>query len=138
VEPVNANVEILRRAYQRWIETRGGSIDDWVAISGPKFRTRSGADQHVGAPGMGVEGFRAYLMELVDHWIMERHDVDRFIADGEQVVAVIRAVWRHRGTNKRVACDVVDVWTFEDGKATSLLEVFDTAGMFAAATSDAA
>jgi ketosteroid isomerase-like protein len=139
----NDNIQILRRAYDRWSETRGRSIDDWVAITAPKFRLRSAADQHTesasfGAAPAGPDGMRSYLSGLIDHWIMERHDVDRFIADGDQVVAVIRALWRNRATNKRIACDVADVWTFEGGRATSLLELFDTAAMIEAATPDSA
>jgi ketosteroid isomerase-like protein len=139
----NANVRALRRAYDRWSESRGRSVDEWVAIAAPKFRVRSSADQHVeqgrfgSAPG-GPEGMRTYLSDLVDNWIMERHDVDRFIAEGDQVAAVIRALWRNRATNKRIACDVVDIWTFDRGQATSLLELFDTAAMIEAATPDAA
>ena len=139
---VNANVESLKRAYARWSETRGRSVDDWLAIASPKFRMRSVADLHVegkfSSGPSGPEGLRFYLVELVDHWIMERHDVERLIADGDQVAAHIRAIWRNRETNKRVACDVVDLWTFEDGLATSMLELFDTAAMVAAATADAA
>ena len=138
----NANVELLRNAYRRWTESRGRSVEDWMAIAAPDFRTRSGADDHAegefGAVPAGREGLRAYLVDLVDHWIMERHEVERFIADGDEVAAVIHAVWRHRVTNKQVACDVVDVWTFEGGAATSLLETFDTAAMVRAATPDAA
>ncbi len=139
---LNANVETLRRCYEKWSETRGRSIEDWLAICSPKFRTRSAADNHVearfgGAPA-GPEGLRTYLQELINHWIMERHDVERFIADGDQVAAVIRAIWRHRETNKRIATDVVDLWVFDQGKAVSMLEMFDTAAMIQAATPDAA
>ena len=139
---MNANVDVLRRAYDRWSETRGKSIDDWVALAAPKFRLRSAADLRAegqfGAVPSGPDGMRTYLTALVDHWIMERHDIDRVIADGDQVVVTIRALWRNRETNKRIVCDLVDVWTFEAGQATSLLEVFDTAAMIAAASPAAA
>jgi ketosteroid isomerase-like protein len=138
----NPYVEVLRRAYDRWSETRGRSVDDWVALAAPRFRLRSAADQHAegqfGGAAPGPEGFRSYLIDLVDHWIMERHDVDRIIADGDQVAVTIRALWRHRDTNKRIATDVIDVWTFQKGQAVSLLELFDTAAMIEAATPDAA
>ena len=138
----NANVELLRQGYQRWSESRGRSIDDWLAIAAPTFRIRSGADHlaeaQFGPAPAGREGLRTYLLDLVSHWIMERHDVERYIADGDEVAAVIRAVWRNRATNKQIACDLVDLWSFKDGQAVSLTEVFDTAAMLAAATPDAA
>ena len=138
----NPNVDVLRQAYQRWSESRGRSIDDWLAIVAPSFRIRSGADEHAegqfGAVPAGREGLRSYLVELVGHWIMESHDVERFIADGDDVAVLIRAVWRHRATNKQIACDLVDVWSFQGGQAVSLMEVFDTAAMVQAATPDAA
>lgn len=138
----NTNVDTLRRCYDRWSETRGRSIEDWLEIVGPKFRTRSAAGHHVegrldGLPA-GPDGLRTYLQALVNTWIMERHDVERFIADGDQVAAVIRAVWRNRETNKRIATDVVDLWVFDNGKAVSMLELFDTAAMIEAATPDLA
>jgi ketosteroid isomerase-like protein len=138
----NANVAALRRAYDRWSETRGRSVEDWLELAHPKFRMRSVADQHVpdeaAVPLLGREGMRSYLEGLLEHWIMERHDVERFIADGDQVAAVIRAVWRNRETNKRIATDLVDVWAFEGGRAVSMVELFDSAAMLKAATPDPA
>ena len=136
------NVALLRTAYVRWSESRGRSIEDWLAIIGPDFRTHSAADRHAegrfGAVPAGREGLKVYLEDLVANWIMESHDVTRFVADGDEVVAVIRAVWRNRRTNKQIATDVVDLWTFKGGKAAAMLEMFDTAAMIEAATPDAA
>jgi ketosteroid isomerase-like protein len=138
----NPNVELLSHAYARWSESRGRSVDDWVAIASPGFHIRSVSDGHAeaqfGDVPAGHDGLRTYLTELLAHWIMERHDVERFVADGDHVVALIRAIWRNRETNKQIDCELVDVWSFEAGQATSLLEVFDTAAMIEAATPDAA
>ncbi len=138
----NPNVEVLDRAYGRWIESRGRSVEDWVAIASPDFQIRSLADGHeqgrFGAVPAGPDGLRQYLVDLVQNWIMERYEVERYIADGDQVVAVVQTAWRHRETNKAVACPLVDVWTFKDGQATSVLELFDTAAMVQATVPDAA
>ena len=138
----NQNVEILRGAYEAWIQSRGRSVEEWVKIASPDIALQSLADEHeegrFGAVPVGHTGFRQYLTDLVNHWIMESYDVDRYIAEGDQVVAVARTAWRNRATNKRVACPLVDVWTFKDGLATSVLELFDTAAMVAAATPDPA
>ncbi len=138
----NSNVATLRRTYEAWIQSRGRTVEDWVAIASPEFAIRSVADDHeearFGAVPAGHDGLRRYLTDLVAHWIMESYDIDRLIADGDQVVAVIQTAWRNRATNKRIASHLVDVWTFKDGLATSVLEMFDTAAMVAAATPDPA
>lgn len=138
----NPNVEALRGAYDAWIQSRGRSVEEWVKIASPDIALRSAADEHdegrFGAVPAGHGGLRQYLTDLVTHWIMENYEMDRFIADGDEVVAVARTAWRHRETNKRVACPLVDVWTFKDGLAVSVLELFDTAAMVAAATPDPA
>lgn len=137
----NPNVEALRNAYERWTQSRGRSVEDWVALASPDFQIRSSADAHAeasfGAAPAGIEGLKAYLTDLVNHWIMESYEVEQLIADGDDVVAINRIAFRHRQTNKRVACPLVDVWTFRDGKATSVMEVFDTAAMIQAATPEA-
>ena len=137
---VDSNVDILRKAYEAWTQSRGRSVDNWAAIASPDFTIRSLADAHEegrfgGAP-VGPEGMRRYLTDLVTHWIMETHEVDQFVAQGDTVVAVVSTSWVNRATNKRVACPLVDVWTFKNGQVTSVLELFDTAAMVKAATPD--
>lgn len=136
----DTNVETLRRAYEAWSQSRGRSVDNWAAIASPDFTIRSLADEHeegqFGSAPIGPEGMRRYLTDLVTHWIMETHEVDQFVAQGDTVVAVMRTSWVHRVTNKRVACPLVDVWTFKDGLVTSVLELFDTAAMVKAAMPD--
>ena len=138
----NPNVDKLSHAYEIWRQTRGRSIETWVALASPDIVIRSGADQHAeghfGAVPAGHDGLRRYLSDLLASWIMEDHEVQRYIAHGDDVAVVIAAIWRNRVTNKRVACPVVDVWTFRHGLATSVLEVFDTAALVQAATPDAA
>ncbi|MCP4319552.1 MAG: nuclear transport factor 2 family protein, partial [Hyphomicrobiales bacterium] len=40
----SANKEILRIAYTKWHETRGGSVDHWLSIMADKIDFRSLAD----------------------------------------------------------------------------------------------
>jgi ketosteroid isomerase-like protein len=65
---------------------------------------------------------------------MELYEVQRFIASGDDVAVVVNIAWRHKATNKMATGVLIDVWTFRDGKAITVLEVFDTASMVAAAT----
>lgn len=135
-------MELLNRGYELWAQSRGRSIEDWVAIAHPDFEVRSLADGHpeghFGAVPAGHDGLRKYLTELVLHWIMEDFVIQQYVADGDNVVAVARTAWRNRATNKQVSTVLVDVWTFRDGQAVSLLELFDTAAMIQATLPDAA
>lgn len=132
------NLDLLKRAYRHWADTRGQSIDYWLAIVSDDIRIQSAADEYAiarfGVVPQGKEGVRRYLEDIVATWQMELYDVQRYVAAGDQVVAVANIIWRHRKTQKCAVGALVDVWTFKNGKACALLEVFDTASMVAAAT----
>ena len=52
--------------------------------------------------------------------------VVRFVADGDDVVMIGHCHWRHRASGRDVRSPKIDVWHFENGKATRFYEMFDT------------
>ncbi len=75
-------------------------------------------------PQAVVENVFMRLGEFSDNWSVE---VDRFVADGDTVVADGRYTWNHKETGDPCAVRMAHVWTFVDGKATAFLQHVDTA-----------
>lgn len=135
-----ALVEKLKPAYQRWHDTRGASVGDWLAIMHDNIEMRSLAD---GAKGMeftagrkGKEATRGYFKQLADDWEMMSYRADEFLVDGDRVVVFGHCAFRHRKTGKTAESKVAHRWRFIDGLATEFFEYFDTARAFTAATPD--
>ena len=81
------------------------------------------AGTYVG-PQAVVEGVFMRLGEFSDNWAVE---VDRYVADGDTVIADGRYTWNHKETGEPCAVRMAHVWTFVDGKATAFLQHVDTA-----------
>ena len=136
---VNPNVEILKPLYAKWHETKGGSVEDWMAILADEIDFRSLAmGQLEGgrftAPRSSREAVRGYFEELLGEWKMVHFTVDEFIADGGRVCMIGSTAWTHKTSGKTVETPKVDVWRFENGKAVAFFEYYDTAGLVACAT----
>src|ERR1044071_9717380 len=98
------HVELLRKAYEKWHETKGGSADHWLELMADNIRFQSLAD---GAPRMeftrrssSKADVKNYFSQLGDQWEMIYFTVDEFIAQRDRVVALIRCSFRHRETGK--------------------------------------
>jgi len=57
---------------------------------------------------------------------MNFYDINEYVAQGDRVVAIGECSWTHKRTRKTVTIPKVDIWLFENGKATQFMEYFDT------------
>ena len=124
-----ANVARLRKAYKAWYETRGDA-EVWYNILADEIALGSLAD---GRPGMeftkpcaSKEEVMGYFEGLARDWLMESYHINEYVAQGGRVVALGEMSWTHRRTGKTVTMPKVDVWLFQDGKATQFMEHYDT------------
>jgi len=128
----NPNVAALEHAYARWAETKGGSADEVLALFDDQVEMRSVLTDELPSElsGSHIRKDQAaeYFAALARDWEMIYWDVYQFIADGDDVVMVGRCAWRNRATGAEVDTPKVDVWHFENGKATRFMEVFDSLG----------
>ena len=134
-----ANVQVLKEAYRRWNESRGGSVDHW-------FDSVFGADISFGSIPRGVAPvefareyrdrvqLRQYFDGLLADWSMKYYTVDEYVAQGDTVVARGSCSWTFKKTGKVAETPKIDFWRFKDGKAVEFYEYFDTAAVFAATT----
>jgi ketosteroid isomerase-like protein len=139
--PANPLVTLLEGAYARWDQTKGGSAREVLELFADNVEMRSVLSPIVGSRLAGTHRSREqasdYFTALAEDWEMLHFEVDRFVADGDDVVMIGRCAFRHKLNGEEVATPKVDVWHFENGKATIFSEYFDTLG-FATATGAAA
>lgn len=130
----------LKAAYQAWHDTKGKSIDAWVALLSNEIDWRSLANGRRGVPWtktrVGPEDVRGYLLGLTGDMDMEHYTVERYVSQDDTIVMVGSTAWRHRRTGRRIETPKVDVWRFKNGKAIAFHEYYDTADLFDTAGSD--
>jgi ketosteroid isomerase-like protein len=126
----NPNAARLEELYARWNETKGGCADEVLGLFDDQVEMRSVLTSEVPSELAGHKTSRAqageYFAALARDWEMIYFDAYQFIADEDDVVMVGRCAWRHRETGAEVDTPKVDIWHFENGRATRFLEMFDS------------
>jgi ketosteroid isomerase-like protein len=135
-----SDVDKLRRAYQSWHDTRGGSVSEWLNLLADDVVIHSLAG---GAPGMEFSTTRRgraeaehYFAGLRDDWEMIYYAADEFIADGDRVAMLGRCAWRSRKTGKTAESPTAHFWRFRAGLVVEFREFYDTAAALAAVRPD--
>jgi hypothetical protein len=133
-----ANVQLLKEAYRRWHESKGG-VDYWFdSVIGPRISFGSiqrGAEPMAFATEYHDRAkLREYFDGLLSDWAMEYYTMNEFVAQGDAVVARGICAWTNKRTGKLAETPKLDFWRFKDGKAVEFYEYFDTACVMAAAT----
>ena len=122
----------LRQAYDAWAESKGAD-HGWLDLLADDVEMRSVLapelpDDFAAPPRRGKAAAMEYVQTLGRDWEMLDFTPERFIDAGDDVVMVGRCAWRNRATGRIVDTPKVDVWHFENGKAVSFLEMFDSLG----------
>ncbi|GEM_PF-3088803 len=137
----DTDVERLRDTYKIWNDTKGEGDrprNAWLELFDEQIRIVSMGDVARGLSFAKPRRSRLeaveYLLELLKEWKMEHWDPETFVHQGDHIAMFGRCTWTHRDTNKTMECRIAHLWTFKDGKATEVIEVFDSALAAAAAT----
>ena len=131
------NVEVLKAAYDKWAQSKGGSVDSWMEICDANIAFGSLAH---GAPQAADymtsyskrETLKDYFAGLARDWDMLDWRTEKYIAQGDSVVVISQISWRFKKTGKVVSTPKADVWKMSGGKALEYFEYFDTAQVHAA------
>jgi len=122
----------IRDAYALWSESRGMRSDQWIDLLADsiEMRTVLTADlpDDLAANRRSLSGALEYFQTVARDWEMIDFTVERVVDGGDDVVMVGRCAWRNRATGRIVDTPKVDIWRFENGKAVSFLEMFDSLG----------
>jgi ketosteroid isomerase-like protein len=134
-----ANVQILKEAYRRWNDSKGGSVDHWFdSVMAAKISfgsiPRGAAPLAYATQYQDSTQLRAYFDGLLSDWSMLHYTMDEYVAQGDAVVARGSCAWTHKRTGKIAETPKLDFWRFKDGKAVEFYEFFDTACVVAAAS----
>ena len=125
------SVARLKALYKKWHDTRGGNWQEFIAMLGPDATWGSIANGTTGiefaAEMLVGERISQYFELFQRDWEVVFCRLERVIAEGNSVVVVTEASWRHRRTDKSLMTPKVDIWDFENGKAVNFFEYFDTA-----------
>jgi ketosteroid isomerase-like protein len=131
-EHANPNLRALQRAYADWHETKGESVDELLDLFDNEVEMHSVLEPDFGnelaGSHVGKARAREYFGALARDWEMLFYHVERFVADGDDVVAVCRCAYRNRATGREIETPKVDVWRFGNGKVTGFTEMFDSLG----------
>ena len=133
------NVEILKAAYRRWSESKGGSGDEWMKLCADNIAFGSLAQGNP-PPARYLTAYssrdalKEYFGGLTRDWEMLEYVPEHFVAQGDRVVMLGRCTWRFKKTGRVVSTPKCDSWRFADGKAVEFFEYYDTAQVHAAAT----
>jgi uncharacterized protein len=128
----NPNVVALRQAYAHWRETKGDCAHEVLELFDDEIEMRSvlapDLPSELAGPHDRKDRAAQYFEALAREWEMLHFEVHQLISDerGDDIVMVGRCAWRHRETGAEVDTPKVDIWHFENGKATRFMEMFDS------------
>ena len=96
------NKAIFKEAFERWHETKGGSVDHWMSIMADEIDFRSLAEGQGGldftAPRRSKSEVGEYMSGLLAMFEMIHYKVDFMVAEDDRVIAVGSTSWRNRET----------------------------------------
>ena len=132
------NVGVLKDAYARWAESKGRSVDQWMAICADNIKFGSLAEGRYGLGYLTTYRSRDELAQYFDglkrDWEMFDYVPEHFVAEDDRVVMLGRCSWRFKRTGKVVATAKADSWRFANGKVIEFYEYYDTAQLRDAAS----
>jgi ketosteroid isomerase-like protein len=70
---------------------------------------------------------RTALEKLCEVFPASGYDLTSMITEGDRAAVICRANFRYAPTGESLTLDLMQFWTFKDGKVIELLEFFDTA-----------
>jgi len=131
------NVATLKDAYQRWHDTKAGSVDLWLNLMTDDVKFRSlaaGAIQmQFTRDSSNKDEVKRYFAGLTSEWEMIYYRNDEYIAQGDRVVALGHVSFKHKKTGKTLVTPKADFHKFRDGKICEFFEFYDTASALATA-----
>jgi len=125
-----SNSDLIRAAYQHWEDTLGSDPEPFFALVAEDFEMASVLDppdlHELARNHYGLDRVREYFAALGADWEMIDFPTEQIVEQDDTVVWIGRCTWRHRHTGLLATTPKVDIWTFRDGRAVRMFEMFDT------------
>ena len=125
-----SNADLVRAAYEHWEESLGSDPEPFLALVAEDFTMASVLDppdlHELAKDHYGLDRVRDYFAALHADWEMIDFPTEQVVEQDDTVVWIGRCTWRHRHTGRLATTPKVDIWTFRDGRAVRMFEMFDT------------
>ena len=130
MSPAASNADRIRAAYENWERTLGEDAEPFLALVADDFTMASVLDppdlHELAKDHYGLDRVRDYFAALHADWEMIDFPTEQVVEQDDTVVWIGRCTWRHRHTGLLATTPKVDIWTFRDGRAVRMFEMFDT------------
>ena len=127
---VPTNADRVRAAYEHWEQSLGSDPEPFFALAADDIAMSSVLEppelHELACDHCGRDRLRDYFAALDAEWEMVDFPTEKVVEQGDTVVWIGRCTWRNRRTDRVETSPKIDVWTFRDGRAVRLLEMFDT------------
>jgi ketosteroid isomerase-like protein len=125
-----SNGDLVRAAYEHWEQTLGLDPEPFFALVSEDFTMASVLDppelHELARDHYGLDRVRDYFAALDADWEMIDFPTEQVVEQDDTVVWIGRCTWRNRHTGSIATTPKVDIWTFRDGRAIRMFEMFDT------------
>jgi len=123
----NEMLETIHRAYEA--RATGDMEGLMTAFHSHGAFELKGEQKHLQVAGLmeGHDNVRAAMAGFVDTFEFVKRDIIATVVEGERAVVHSRVAVRFIPTDTTVETDILDVFTFKDGKISRLEEFADTA-----------
>ena len=132
------NTETLKAAMAAWHDCRGADFSCWLDVTTEDMQLQSLAQGEHGldftAKSTTRADFRRYMEGLTGSHSMNFYRADRFVAEGDTVVAIGATSWTTKATGKRFDTPYVLICRFRGDKICEIAEFYDTAQVAATLT----
>jgi len=118
-------IRLLRNAYDAF---NRGDIADAVAELDPAIEWTEPASFPGGGTYHGRAGVSQYLTQSRAGWAEGRSEPEKFIVTGNRVVVFVHARIRTKGNDEWHEIRLADVYTFREGRPTSMRAFADRKG----------
>lgn len=133
-----SNLERLKTAYRAWDACKGLDPKGWLDLFADNVRIQSLTGETRALAFAQERKSKAeaavYFTSLAEHWSMLHWSPHTYVTEGDKIAVFSMCAWTNKQTGKPVETPIAHLWQFENGKATSVIEIFDSAKVAAAAT----
>ena len=125
-----SNGDLVRKAYEQWEQNLGSDPEPFLKLVSDDFVMSSVLDppdlHELARDHFGLDRVRDYFAALAADWEMIDFPTERVVEQNDTVVWIGRCTWRNRHTGRLATTPKVDIWTFADGRAVRMFEMYDT------------
>lgn len=133
-----SNLKRLKASYAAWDACKGLDPKCWLDLFADNVRIQSLANDSRALAFAEERKSKveaaAYFTGLAAHWSMVHWTPHTFVTEGDKIAVFATCAWTNKQTGKQVETPNAHLWEFEDGKATAVIEIFDSARVLAATT----